>query len=1823
MASHVKSVKIDLPTLPAKHDEFIPYLQSQHGRPVREVLEPFKAYDAELRKIFAQQPEHPAAQQPNILPLFAGHEQDVKVRARDLAAESVQEKEFYIMPLKDEQRRADGSPAIVSTIGDFRKNFNVFSESALVDLDWSNVVVAGSAVVTPLLAVPAQHAESKRTLREYYHEKLAPASDVDLFLYGLTEEQAKEKIVQIEQNIRDAILTETTTIRTKNAITIASQYPTRHIQIVLRIYNSVSEILTGFDVDCSCAAYDGKQVYASPRAIAAYITQTNVIDLSRRSPSYENRLSKYAHRGFEIYWPHLDRTKVDPTIFERSFGRTEGLARLLVLEKLPKSDDRDAYMDQRRAERGRPIIQRWLVNRHKMRGNIKDQWQDEVAEWVDQEEVSNYHTFTVPYGPKFHAKKIEKLLYTKDILLNAEWNTPKNRDVHLHRHPAFFGRAIDVFGDCCGTCPKPSTVEEDEVAEEENKIYINGDIQFIRDDPGRQTIGSFNPLSAEDWTDMAYVGNTARLCQAIVDGDADYVRTWLEQDGNEPNTRDYTGRTPLHLAVAESTPEVVQILIDHGARLIARLVDGRTALHLAALRGNVEMVKALLQKSEANEEINEEKISARRAARKAANPNDPADVEMSEDDVKISQDDPEIDDDGEDGEDVEDGEDGEDGGDDEVEEDDKEDADIDMIEEDEADEDDDMDATTEHSMIKIKQVTPDADDRALQSDEDNDEPDVYDINILAWDSAASPLHLAIVNGHVDVVKCLIQEFGADVLLPIKLVNEYDKSPRAAILTLVLALQLPFAKAEEMTRALLQSGATTAQADLTGNTVLSYAVAEQPAMIDVLLDADKAGVDRAINAFASPHDRWTFSFQNAFLHAIEAKDSLTALKLLSCGAKPSVDIVECMKYYESKEDLDSWQRNKPRSDFERQIDQPIICAVHKELPSLVRILLEYHEIDVNTLSREGFAAVAAGQNNRDRGETLLDVVRAKIKGLKEWKHEPEKIDAPFALEKDEQYLSGHKAGSYAHWLVRQQISDGKKEYERAKETFDERNANINDQTGVKEKQSAIASMLQEFEDIESLLKAKGAKTFAELYPDIPLGSNDIWVPGYHHWKPEAPKPFKICFKFGSTSIEQEWNETAERFLRLFEASWDGDIHLVKELTLSTWKNSDGEEQPPLKIATGDQSNFTPFSLAVLRGHLQLATVIMEIAQAQYVPEDAPVKKHYRLDGGVREYWSEDSDGSEVGGDDEIRLYSELVDQQFTVETIGQVSTQVKSKVKPLTLLEKAFPAHKFIDTPPSPAASTPEPCKESWSLIQYALHKEDVTLLRYLLQLGEQYLRIESQNDEDGPKTFYTISDNDYSNAILVDKPQIMAEIITRTGAGLSFERLAKDSGVKPKDKPKSYLGLSVYGKKRKAWAEAGRRSMRQDIIDDPTPPLLHACHVSALANIEWFSSDAPIRCYQEFAAKHEEDKRIKLLAEAPGGFTATVQRFLDARSHLALHCCVLGLKEGPHSARVLRYLIKVMPDNIDTKSSNGRTALSIAFQLKHFELAKILIEAGADQTCRDVEGRNLLYHVLALNMKKEEWEIVLPKVFELLDARLLPTLFAERTSAGCGTHTPLSLWTTKFAEAKEFNSARSWVLKYLLKYPEASTTLNFVDGAGHTPLHNAAQKSDWDIARIILGHNPGLLLREDSTGRTPLEIVEDQEIGNIVGNPVPLGSDWNRRNRTARARGLPSDWGSSLVKQSPKSFVPAEEGGDPESGENDRLKTLRLLRETFAELQRQGQAKRKLVTLNEANEVARRLAATKAGSKPAQAVNDPNEDDVDEDNKKSPVPKDEVELWLC
>lgn len=203
--------------------------------------------------------------------------------------------------------------------------------------------------------------------------------------------------------------------------------------------------------------------------------------------------------------------------------------------------------------------------------------------------------------------KKNALAIAADRSANAEWNKKKDRTVNLHRHPCFVGPIDSVIHDCCGSCPKPVTNEEREIDEEESKIYVFGDLVFMKDDPGRQPIGSFHPLTDDDWTDMAYIGNTQMLCQKISDGDLDFVESWCVNNRESIDRRDHTGRTPLHLAAQCSTPEILACLVDHGARIVARLVDGMTALHIAAARGSVAMVSTLLKQSEENEAAEDEK----------------------------------------------------------------------------------------------------------------------------------------------------------------------------------------------------------------------------------------------------------------------------------------------------------------------------------------------------------------------------------------------------------------------------------------------------------------------------------------------------------------------------------------------------------------------------------------------------------------------------------------------------------------------------------------------------------------------------------------------------------------------------------------------------------------------------------------------------------------------------------------------------------------------------------------------------------------------------------------------------------------------------------------------------------------------------------------------------------------------------------------------------------------------------------------------------------------------------------------------------------------
>ncbi|KAL4871430.1 hypothetical protein BDV12DRAFT_28672 [Aspergillus spectabilis] len=1702
-----------LPPVPAKHSDFIQYVTAESTKPIRDLVKPYNDYDAVVRRIYAQEPHHAAITENllNVVPLFdANGSADIRIRARDIASEFNDVKSKYLMPLKDEHRKPTGTPAVVSNIKQFQTHFNIFSESSLSDLDWNNVVAAGSAVATSLLPVPEKYSDSKRGLRQFYHEEFAPASDVDLFLYDLTEEQAIQKIKQIEKCIRDSILTEISTIRTKHAITIVSQYPTRHVQIVLRRYRSIAEILTGFDVDSSCAAYDGNQVYLAPRAIGAYITQINQVDLSRRSPSYENRLSKYSHRGFEVFWPDLDRSRIDPSIFERSFTRTVGLARLLVLEKLPKSYDRDRYLEQRRQERGRPPLQTYYRPTG-LRGDIKNNWQDEVAEWVEEDEVSDYHTFTIPYGPKFHARKIEKLLYTKDLLLNAEWNKPKDREVHLHRHPAFFGSAQDVLHDCCGYCPKPTTPEEEEVAAEEGKIYISGDISFISDNPGRQEIGSFNPITDTDWTDMAYVGNTAGLCQAIVDNDLEEVKRWLSQgDIPDVNRRDHTGRTPLHLACMTSTPEIVQHLVDNGARLIARVADGKTALHLAAARGSVEIIRILLMKSEQNEEEEARKEDSRKESSKKKGTDNAA----------------------------------------------SQDTDAEMISHPSEDEDDDDDAAHSYATGSFVKVNKDKEEEQSTVPDDASEldPDIYDINVQAWDTKASPLHLAILNGHVAVVEELVSSFGADVLLPIKLVHTYNNSPRAAILTLVLALRLPKETGIAMTEKLLQVGASPAQADISHKTALHYlAHYGHLDLLDIYRKHDQPAVERAINHLSASGQYYSFTAESPLMSAINVRDRTKVMKLLEMGAHPAVSLEE---YIKAADSIDGSRHRissaaEQKKQFQQEVTQPVILAVQKDLPSIALELLA-RGADPDTLTPDGYkVALDEYQRSQRWGSSLLDYVQKKLKVLRGYDGEKITAKKPEPLDPDDSaYLQGLTDGSYKLWTAKEMLRQTRENRAHEEKQYQEAVEKQENGEGLAEKKTAIEALLSAYEKLEANLLSRGAKTFKELHPDVkPPHSTSHRS---HDYNPKV-EPFKITFGFWARNLD---DDVREGYLRLFEAAWTGDIDTIKSLTLSKW--GPNSEQTPLEIGVKDTRSFTPFILACLRGHLETAKAILAISIAQYKPDDQQKNTRYRIMQDLPDSEGEDDYSEDDGDDDHIELETHVVDAQFTIENIGEAKNQVESKIAPETVLQGSCNVNFFFE----PAQRSREHIDD---LIKYAIWKEDVELLKLLISLGQELM---TRKKDEEQSSIYTISHSHFIMAIKLGRLRCLEELIKRTGAGLPLDKLAETSGVEIKEKPKYYQGLSVHGKKRADWAAAGggipvTRAM------DMNPPLLLAAREGSLPAVEWFLGTAPGRFYTEFARAHRKDARLKKLSLTEKGMEQSILDWLSSRRDLVLHCAVMS-KYTEESGRLVEYLVENTPQYLEIPSADDYTPLAVTFQKHKLEFAKTLIKAGANQAIRAKEGMNLIH--LLISTYRNPKDTPLKDMLALIDPRLVPSMLLERCTTQPGSLTPLAFFMSRW-----YNSSKP-DLEALLHLAESTGQkhLEVLDGSGNTPLHTAVNHMHGDPLKVFLQRRPDLLYRENAVGATPAELAENKWIAKMTSDPPKAPAIGDRHSY--RGMNLKACY---VVDKAPQDFV-------------KKVTRSYTERDIYKICSPEGveavSRKRKLVSLGDANEVAKRLALSKNGS---------------------------------
>ncbi|CAZ82771.1 unnamed protein product [Tuber melanosporum] len=1667
-----------LPELPVPPTKFLHHVEANPGVPVRQLLEPFIEYETALRAYFAQAPDHQFVKgDVNLISLFEdGNDSLLKIRGRKLD-ESPEEQKRYVMPLGEKDRKSDGEPALVSSLENFKKNFAIFSEGALMNLDWSHVVAAGSSVLTPLLCTPEEQGKSMRLLREYYHDIIAPASDIDLFIYGIEDPQeAIEKMAAIENTIKDNLIWETTTVRTKNTITIVSQYPNRHVQIVLRLYKSISHILTGFDVNCACVAYDGARVLAIPRAIAAALTQCNDIDLTRRSPSYENRLAKYSRRGFEVYCPFLDRSRIDPTIFERSFSRTVGLARLLVLEALPEPEGRDAYVRQRKEEMGRPVdpcASSWVRGG---RDNKKQGADEDLAEW-DFEDVSNYEKFSIPYGPSYDAKKIERLFIKRDLLLNAEWNprnAPPHRTVHLHRHPVFLGTVKGVVVDCCGFCPDPLNDEEKKVQEQEDATYIRGDLKFLKDDPGRQEIGSFYPLGPEDYTEMAYVGNTERFCQAIVKNDLEFVMSWCatEEGKASINCRDFCGRTPLHLAVLNegTLVEIIQVLVDAGARLVARIQDGRTALHIAAGKGRADIITALLKKSEENEHGRDFRDKNRRATEGSRAREVGADGDENMSESIHSQSDLS-------------GEEFEYMG-----------AGTASIA---------AETATDGSYVRVKKDKEEGgpvEGVIDDDDEDEDQDDIYDINVIDWDYQMTPLHHAIVRGHCNVVELLVSDFGADPLIPMKIFERMygrPKMPKAAVLVLALIYQLPKEKQAEMATTLLRVGARTSQADnFSKATGLLHAVMHDATpVLEKMFELDGLGATSVLNQVSAHNvqNEVTTPLIAALRKAGEGKSLDIANYLLDRGAAGHVKFDEFHRYLKTR--YNTTYQGHNTNHYYKELKQTIEISIECEsacalIPRLIKAGADPSTIASSTATRWDFNQATGPLQTP--GETVLDQLRNKIEAYRNFLNaEPEVVAVRSEEPLPASFLDSFPEGSWERFTAEFAWKRENKAREIRSGGFGRQPTRFGVSRTANTKEE-VEGLLRLFEETEKVLLEAGAKTFKELYPErtlvppavqpaLPFGLVNQGVGGLFG-APGTPSPYAVPFE---VSIACQ-RDTRERYSELFNAIWKGDQETVKTLTTGP---SGEPPMPALQISVSSRG-WTTLWVAIYRRDYAMAKLILEIVKSQY---EEPGKKQARKAVRISIPGDSDDDGAE-------HYLQETSDEDFTLEDAGAVSDFVKCSVSPRDFIRQGSPQLDELLGEEEEASLRKQKLFQwlgGWTILSFSIYKDDSELFEFILSAVEEFGGLEAVRR-------YILPFNGlwrYNGcahvrlALALGRIWVLEELMKRYTFGIHYSSLREKDPEVQNAKPKYYQGLVVNG--TRARVHNPYETSSPD-TKDVQKPLQLAAYFGNLDSIKWLLSDRPRRCLDSFMDLNPQDERAKLLKNQGEALPKLFRESLGLDNRNLPHICLLGWA-GPDPMEAFRFLVS-RPGSLDSRTSSGLTPALFAVAHHRIQAIKYLRQedVAADFSTRDFMGRNALH--LAFCNTSDYPNLLVPIIEEtvgLLPEDKLADMFLQRTRRH--GRTPLAhllgqLLSPPMSRGSQFHLLG---MKTLLKYSKGKE-LGLFDSEGNLPIHTVLRRNLAIPARLLLSLKPEHINTENASGRTPLEIATSNYLTKISQKPQAI-----------------------------------------------------------------------------------------------------------------------------
>lgn len=185
--------------------------------------------------------------------------------------------------------RSAPPPRITTSLGEFKERFFKIFPLEGFDLKGHGFVAAGSAVTYGLTGT-------------------AKPKDLDLFMVHKTDEESVDAINKFLGFIARTH-DKSYVYRTKSCITIVLNPERRGqmIQIILRRYCSLAEIIHGFDLGSSAVAFDGENVFLTALGVVAIKFRLNILNMVVRRATYEKRIAKYFNeRYFGIVLPDLD-----------------------------------------------------------------------------------------------------------------------------------------------------------------------------------------------------------------------------------------------------------------------------------------------------------------------------------------------------------------------------------------------------------------------------------------------------------------------------------------------------------------------------------------------------------------------------------------------------------------------------------------------------------------------------------------------------------------------------------------------------------------------------------------------------------------------------------------------------------------------------------------------------------------------------------------------------------------------------------------------------------------------------------------------------------------------------------------------------------------------------------------------------------------------------------------------------------------------------------------------------------------------------------------------------------------------------------------------------------------------------------------------------------------------------------------------------------------------------------------------------------------------------------------------------------------------------